>query len=71
MKTAGVLTLGCKVNTYESEYIKEKFKDVSNDEWQNAQEIRIRNNKPIIISLQLINQIINLLEYVFLKMIKN
>lgn len=36
--------------SYFPNYIKEKFKNVSNEVWTSAQEIRIRNNKPIIIS---------------------
>lgn len=36
--------------SYFPNYIKEKFKNISNEVWTSAQEIRIRNNRPIIIS---------------------
>ena len=36
--------------SYFPNYIKEKFSEVSNEEWKKAKEIRIRNNRPIIIS---------------------
>ena len=36
--------------SYFPNYIKEKLKNISNEVWTGAQEIRIRNNKPIIIS---------------------
>ena len=36
--------------SYFPNYIKEKFSEVSNEEWKKAKEIRIRNNRPIIVS---------------------
>ena len=36
--------------SYFPNYIKEKFSEVSNEEWKKVKEIRIRNNRPIIIS---------------------
>lgn len=36
--------------SYFPNYIKEKFNVVSSEEWQEVKEIRIRNNRPIIIS---------------------
>ncbi len=36
--------------SYFPNYIKEKFNVISSEEWQEVKEIRIRNNRPIIIS---------------------
>lgn len=38
-----ILTLGCKVNTYESEYLKEKFKD------NNYEIVKLNNNPDVIV----------------------
>ena len=39
-----------EILNYFPNYIKEKFKNVSEKDWESAKEIRIRNGKPIIIS---------------------
>lgn len=39
-----------EILSYFPNYIKEKFRNVSEKDWENAKEIRIRNGKPIIIT---------------------